>query len=178
MINCDSADTHYTYRKHAQLGTIRDETTIVRTGGQDVDGTGISLKMVTNANAEFPMLTLDTFELQKEVTSVGSSVTATVEFLHDSVTALTDAEIWLDIQYLGTSGLPISSFISDGISVVVAPAAQASSSETWTTTGMTNPNKQKLSVTFTPQEAGMIIATVRLAKASYTVYVDPKITLS
>ena len=43
---------------------------------------------------------------------------------------------------------------------------------------MSNPNKQKLSVTFTPQQIGTIKCRVCLAKTSKTVYVDPIATLS
>ena len=43
---------------------------------------------------------------------------------------------------------------------------------------MSNPNTQKLSVTITPQEAGYMQAKVYLAKASKTVYVDPKLTVT
>jgi hypothetical protein len=178
MFNCDSADTHYTYRKHTQIGTVRDETTLVRTGGASDGATTYSYKLVSNANAEHPLLTLDAPEMVRWNDTVGSAITVTVEFLHDSVTNLTDKDIFLDVMYLGTSGVPLASFVSDGASVVATAADQAASSETWTTTGMTNPNKQKLSVTFTPQEAGFIHAVPRLAKASTTVYVDPMFTVS
>ena len=43
---------------------------------------------------------------------------------------------------------------------------------------MSNPNKQKISVSFTPQMKGAVHVKVCLAKASTTVYVDPYITLS
>jgi hypothetical protein len=178
MFNCDSADTHYRYRKATQFGTIQDETTLVRTGGASDGTTTYSYKLVTNADAEHPMLTLDTPEIVRWNDTTGSSITVTVEFLHDSATALKDNEIWLAVMYLGTSGVPLASFVNDGVSVVATAASQASSSETWTTTGMANPNKQKMSVTFTPQEAGFLHATVRMAKASYTAYVDPKLTVT
>jgi hypothetical protein len=134
--------------------------------------------MVTNANAEFPMLTLDMPELHQWNDTTGSAITATVEILHDSATALTDKEVWLEVMYLGTSGYPLGSFATDTVDVLATAANQASSSATWTTTGMANPNKQALSVTFTPQEKGYIVATVRLAKASKTVYVCPKIDIT
>ena len=60
-------------------------------------------------------------------------------------------------------------------SYLSSAADQESSGETWDTTGMTNPNKQRLAVSITPREEGVIHATVRLAKASKTVYVCPKI---
>jgi len=178
MFNCDSGDTNYRYRKSTNLGSIRDETTLVRTGGASDGTTTISWKMTSGANAEFPQLTLDTPEIVRWNDTTGSAITVTVEFLHDSATNLKDNEVWLDVMYLGTSGAPLGSFVNDGISVVATAADQTDSSETWTTTGMANPNTQKLSVTFTPAEKGFIHATVRLAKASTTVYVDPMLTVN
>lgn len=179
MINCDSGDTNYRYRKATQFGTIQDETTLVRTGGASDGTTTYSLKMVTNGNAEYPLLTLDSPELKAWNETTGSSKTATVEILHDSATALKDDEIWLEAMYLGTSGYPLGSIVSDSKADVLASAAnQASSSATWTTTGMSNPNTQKLSVSFTPQEKGPVVFVVRMAKASYTVYVDPKVAIA
>lgn len=173
MFNCDSADTHYRYRKATQFGTIQDETTLVRTGGASDGTTTYSLKLVTNVDAEYPMLTLDTPECSLRNSAVGSSKTLTVCILHDSATALKDDEIWLEAMYLGTSGVPLGSFVSDAKADVLATAAnQTSSSATWTTTGMANPNKQELAVTFTPQEEGYLQFVVKMAKASYTVYVD------
>lgn len=105
-------------------------------------------------------------------------MTATIEVITDNVT-LTDGECWLEIQYLGTSGVPLGSFLSDAKADVLATAAnQTTSSETWTTTGLTTPVKQYLRVTFTPQEKGFVHAVVKLAKASTTVYVCPKLALA
>ena len=152
---------------------------LVRTGGASDGVTPISGKLASNGDAEYPLVVVETTDISIWNDSVGSSKTVTVEILHDSATNLTDGEIWLEVEYLGTSGFPLSSFVSDAKSDVLATAAdQTTSSETWTTTGMTNPNKQKLSVTFTPQEAGYFQAKVYLAKASKTVYICPKLTVS
>lgn len=178
MFNCDSGDTNYRYRKATQFGTIQDETGIVRTGGASDGTTTIAYKMVTNANAEHPMLTLDSPEIVRWNDTTGSAITLTVHGLWDSATNIKDNEIWLDVMYLGTSGAPLGSFVNDGISVVATAADQAASTETWTTTGMANPNKFKMAVTFTPQEKGFVHATVRMAKASATVYIDPMLNVS
>ena len=179
MHNCDSGDTNYRLWVEDYCGSIKTETTIVRTGGASDGTTAFSWKLASSANAEYPLLPLVTPELPAEWNAtVGSSVTATVEIVTDGVT-LTDGECWLEVQYLGTSGYPLSSFASDAKADVLATAAnQAASTESWTTTGLASPTKQKLSVTVTPQEAGFIQAVVKLAKASTTVYVDPKITLT
>jgi hypothetical protein len=173
MHNCDSGDTNYRMWVEDYAGSIRSETTIVRTGGASDGTTGLSWKMASSANAEYPLITLDSPEIVRWNDTTGSAVTVTVEVVTDNVT-LTNAECWVEVQYLGTSGFPLGSFVSDAKADFLATAAnQTSSSETWTTTGLTTPVKQKLAVTFTPQEKGYIHATVKLAKASTTVYACP-----
>lgn len=178
MHNCDSGDTNYRMQVADFAGTIITETVIVRTGGASDGTTTISWKLVSNSTAEYPHITLDTPEIVRWQESVGSSITVTVETITDNVT-LKDDECWLEVQYLGTSGFPLGSFVSDAKADVLATAAnQTASSETWTTTGLTTPVKQKLSVSFTPQEKGFIHAVVKLARASTTVYVDPELTVT
>jgi hypothetical protein len=179
MYNCAAGDTNYALWIEDYAGSIRHETTIVLTGGASDGTTPISWKMVSGANASYPMNLLYSSEMGDWIETVGGSTTLTVEFIHDSVTDLNDDEIWLEVDYLGTSGFPLGTLITDAkATVLTGAAAQASSSATWTTTGLTNPNTQKLSVTFTPQEKGFYSARVALAKASTTVYVDSKIIVS
>jgi hypothetical protein len=179
MHNCSATDTNYQLWEEDIFGSIKDETTIVRTGGASDGDTPIAWKMTSSASASFPSGALNSPPIFIPNTAVGASQTITVEIIHDSVTALDDDEIYVSVQYLGTSGLPLSLFASDAAaSVIATPAAQTSSSETWTTTGLTNPNKQKLAVTFTPEEEGLHFLTISLTKASYTVYVDPLGTVS
>ena len=178
MYNCDSADTNYRLWVRDYSGDTTSETTIIRTGGANDGTNGLSWKMASTANAEFPGIVLRSPEIVQWNETTGSSKTATVEVVTDGVT-LTDADCWLEIQYLGTSGYPRGSFADDSVANVLAtPANQTTSTETWTTTGLSSPTKQKLSVTFTPQEKGFIHAVVKLAKASTTVYVDPKLTVT
>jgi hypothetical protein len=89
--------------------------------------------------------------------------------------------IWLEVMCLDPGGTPVGKWQSDrcaNLNLNSNAADQASSIETWTTPGLATPVKQKLSVTFTPQEKGFIYAVINLAKASATVYVDPKLTVS
>lgn len=180
MHSCDSADTHIRFAEHSWQGSVVSQTgTLIRTGGAtQADGTAFSFLMNGSANSVHLWAPLQSPEFAVYNTAVGSALTATVEILRDNVTALKDNEIWLEVQYLGTSGFPQGSIINDRMTTVMStPANQASSSVTWDTTGMTNANKQKLEVTFTPREAGYIIARVMLA-ANTSVYVDPYITLA
>jgi hypothetical protein len=184
MYNCDSGDTNYRLWIEEYTGSIRDETTIIRTGGASDGTTGLSWKMATSASAEFAIHILRSPEIVRWNETTGSAITVTVEIVHDSQgsgtsSAFTNKEIWLEVQYLGTSGVPLSLFVSDEpADILTAATDQTSSSETWTTTGLATPVKQKLSVSFTPQEKGFIHATVCMAGASDTAYVDPKLTIS
>ena len=178
MHNCDSGDTNYRLWTQDLAGTVKSETTIVRTGGANDGTTGLSWQMVSAANAEYPLIDLASPEIVIWNEITGSAKTITIEVITDNVT-LTDEECWLEVQYLGTSGFPLGVFLTDAKSDVLATAAnQTTSSATWTTTGLTTPVKQKLEVTFTPQEKGFVHAKVMLAKASTTVYVDPKATVA
>lgn len=184
LFNCDSGDTNYRLWVEDYTGTIKQETTIVLTGGASDGTTSLSWRMVTSANAKVPHLLLVSPEIMVWNDTVGSSVTATVEIVHDSQGAgsgskFQDDEIWLEVMYLGTSGYPLGSWASDRAATVIATAAnQADSTATWTTTGLSSPVKQKLEVTFTPQEKGYVVGRVVVAKASKTVYVDPAMTVA
>lgn len=184
MYNCDSADTHERLWIEDYAGSIKSELTIVRTGGASDGTTPISWKMATSANAEYPLIRLESGEIFVPNSTVGSAITCTVEIVHDSQGAgsgakFQDDEIWLEAVGLGTSGTPLGTYYGDSKSDILATAAnQADSSETWTTTGLTTPIKQNLSVTFTPQERGDVILRVVMAKASKVCYVCPKVTVA
>jgi hypothetical protein len=182
MHNCDSTDTNYRLWVEDYLGTIKSETTNVRTGGASNGTTTISWRMASNADAEYPHLALESGEIPFWVSSTGAK-TATVEIMHDAQGSgtgsdLTNAEIWAEVQYLGTSGFPLGSFANNAKADVLASAADhTNSSETWTD-DITTPVKQKLTVSFTVNEIGPAILKVYLAKASSTVFIDPKVTVA
>lgn len=179
LYNCDSGAANYRVWIVTSAGSIREETTIVKTGGASDGTTSLSWNMTTVAatNELINPLISDTIAVWLE--SIGTSQTITIDIIHDSTVALTDAEVWLEIDYLGSSTNPLSSELSDKRATILTTATnQAASTESWTTTGLTNPNKQKLEVTFTPQMKGFVYARVFLAKPSYTIYVDYEPTVT
>lgn len=179
LYNCDSAGTIYKLWIKTFAGDIRDETTLVRTGGASNGSTVLSWKMVATANAKYPWFPLESDPIVIWNSTTGSSKTVTVEVLQDSATALTNGDIWLEVDYYGASGNPQGTKASSCVADVLTSTANISTSTaTWTTTGMANPNPQKLSVTFTPQLAGYFLCKVMLAKASATVYVDPRVSVA
>lgn len=179
MHNCDSADTNYRMWVEDYTGSIKSETTLVRTNGASDGTTSVSWKLVTNSSTNEFGGTLETPHIYIWNENVGSTITLTIDILHDSLTNLKDNEVWLEAESLSTTGFPLGTVVTDRrATVLTTPADQTTSSSTWTTTGMTNPNKQKLSVTLTPKEKGYLTLKVVCAKASYTLYVDPKVQVS
>lgn len=171
MYNCDAGDTNYKLWIETFAGKIREETTVVKSSGMTDGTTPISWKMTSNTNTNqwvAPLIS-DWFVIPNSTT--GSVVTVTAEIVHDSTTALKDDEIWIEVETVTTASSTLGAFVDDKTTLLATAADQASSSVTWTTTGLTNPNKQKCVASITPQEAGLIRARVYLAKASYTVYV-------
>jgi hypothetical protein len=183
MYNCDDGDTNYGLWIEDSRGSIRDETTIKRTGGASDGTTGISYKMESGSNVSYPF-GLESQEITRWQETVGSPITVSVEIVHDaqgdgSGGDFQTDEISLQVQYLGTSGFPLGSFVSSGAAnVLTTPTDYTNSSETWTTTGIASPVKQTLSVTFTPEEKGTIIAKVVLHKGPRDVYFCPKLTVT
>lgn len=178
VLGCNSGANIEDNRRFMYQGTLTTETTIKRTAGASDGTTAYCWKVVTTANNEhdFPF---ECFDGEMWNDDTGVAKTLTVHTVTDNVT-LTDAEIWLEVEYLGSAGSPISTLITDAnATVLTAGANQASDSgEAWTTTGLTTPVKQKLEVTFTPQMAGLIRWRVKVGKVSTTVYVCPKPDLS
>lgn len=148
---------------------LTPETTIVRTGGASDDDGNYAVKMVTTANCAWPCTVARSMPISVPNSTTGSSITVTVHIIRDSATNLTDREVWLEVEE------PDGTITTDACASVIASAAdQTSSSETWTTTGMTNPNKQQLAVTINASLAGPLLVTVCCAKPSTTFYICPE----
>lgn len=173
--NCHDAAGHVNYKLKIidGLGTIDHETTFVKAGGASDGTTPSSWKLTTNTAVAYPLSALFTPEILYWNEQVGIARTVTLDFLHDSVTGLTDADIWAEVTYPGSMSTPVNSVTISRAGLVSASSTLASSSSGWTTTGMANPNRQQVSVSFTPQAKGFITIKVYLAAASKTIYLDP-----
>jgi hypothetical protein len=158
---------------YSYVCNLSTETTIVRTGGASDGITPFSWKLVPQNSINSRELAFETFEGSLWNDAVGSAKSLTVHIITDGVT-LKDDEIWLEVDYLGSSSAPVASRVSTEALRLTAGANVASDTATWTTTGLTTPTKQKLVANFTPQMAGPIRWRIRYAHASATVYVCPR----
>ena len=173
VTNSDSAATNYKYYMSVMGGSVQQETTTIRSGG-DTDGvTPLSWRVATGINAmrhqPFP---LDEMAVWNTVT--GSAKTLTVEIA--GATSLTNADIWMEVEYPGSASTPMGGTISNKpASLLATPTTLPTSTATW----VGSPSAvQRLQVTFTPLAVGLVKVRVFLGKASATVYIDPIATIT
>jgi hypothetical protein len=177
--NCDSSGTTTRSEWYKYQGSIKTSTTVTKVDGAFNGVSNFSWNMTSNASNSYGF-PLDSPVLTMWCSTIGSLRTATISFVHDNVAALTTNDLWLDIAYHGSSSTPLTSFAKTNLFPlnINSTALPTDTGVTWVTTGLSNPNYQKLQIQFTPQMQGLINIKVYFAKASYTVYVDPKIVLS
>lgn len=154
-------------------GNIDVETTLVKSGGATDGTTQLSWKMASTSLVAYPATAFYSPEVMIWNGTTGSALTIGFDVLHDSATALTNAEVWIEANYAGSSSSPVETWVTSRVDPLTAATSVASSSVTWVTTGMSNPNKQRVTATFTPQAIGWLKLRLVLAKTSKTIYVDP-----
>ena len=174
---CTGANNDYAFAEYQYEGTVTHETTIVRSGGASDGVTPISHKMVSTANVVDNLYGLYGPRLGKW-TNANTSKTFTIEGVYDSLTNLQNDEIWMEFEYPANNTDGLGGFARDKCAINSTPADKTASAVTWTTTGLTNPNRFKCQVTVTPGKPGPITARICLAKPSTTIYIDPVITES
>lgn len=172
-------------------GAMTTDTGVVVTTGGATDGnTPYSWKIVTTAGANSSFLAnagafFDPFETPPlaELNVVagafktGASITATVQ-IASATAGLTNADVWLEAEYMGSSATPISTRLSTGVATILSTGSALAAGVAWNSSpgntytislAMTSPN---ISLN------GLIRFVVKVGKPSITVYVDPKVTLS
>jgi hypothetical protein len=173
-VRMGGSGVNYNQNRVRRTGSMKEETTVVRTGGASNGTTTISWKIDTTANAKW-ILPFDCPPIAIWNDTTGSSVTAAIEGIWGGGAVPNNDDIWIDVEYLGSSGSPLASFANDGkTDILAAGTGHTSSSQTWG--GSTT--KFKMAVTFTPQQKGWILVRVKVGKASSTFYIDPKVTLT
>jgi hypothetical protein len=170
LVNCFDG-TNIINERHNAAGSLTTERTITLTGGAQDDVGVYSHKMVSSTRSDRQVFPLDGFWLDLGYQQVGAARSAKVEII--SSVLLNNDDIWLLLEYQGTLGSSVASFLTTLPATLAANAALAASTATWNSSPAT-PVKQTLVVTFTPQVAGRVRGLVRRAT---TVYVNPVVSI-
>ena len=173
VISSDSTTTNYRHELYTGTGIQTVETTIVRTGGATNGTTPISWKIVTTTNIKlaFPFESLP-IAIWNDTTA--TTRTITLYGIWGGGAVPTNADIWFELNYMGSTLTPVSTFATCGVADILAAGTNLTT-DTSTWGGSTT--KFKMSVTLSspqPNMKGPIYLTVKAAKASSTFYIDPK----
>jgi hypothetical protein len=177
VIRSDSSGTNYRQERYAYEATQTVETTIVRTGGASIEGTGQSWKIVTTANPKWLWPYKSPF-MQVENKATGANVTVTVYGIWGTGSVPNNDDIWIEAEWLGSASFPLGSFInSTKANNLAAGSALSSDSSTWG--GSTTPFKMSVTLSSPqPAQTGPINIRVLAAKPSTTFYIDPQPVLN
>lgn len=182
QIVTDSTTTNYLQQRNTYQGVLTADTTHYNNA---TDGTtAISWKVITTANAK-PATPFECFQIVQWV-AAGTYANSKV-FISSATASLKTNDVWVDVQYLGSSyalGSPATSFgAGSGTATLpqipggTTPGTLAASSPAWGTSGLGN-DYQLAIPSFTTSAAGYVRFTVRVGKASLTVYIDPAVTVA
>lgn len=176
-IQCKTTDTNVTFNllQVDAAGTVESFTSGVRTGGatdkgEFLPGTPYCHKMVGVNNTFYQPVYSPRYPIP--ISSVGSGLTLTVELFADRATNLTDQDVFVELEYPGTSGNTLAVFSNSRGNPLATATDLTSSAASWTVTA-TNPQARKITIAFTPQETGVAFVRVGLILAGGTIYVDP-----
>jgi len=172
LVNCFDGTTILNERIRAAGALTVDRATF----GNTLDSLGAySFKLVSSVRSDRFVEALDTFFFDVENLSIGSVRTATVEII--SSLTLNDDDVYMSLEYLGTAGSTLATYVSSKPHTLATPAALTLSSASWTNPPAT-PVKQRVNVSFTPQTVGRVRARIHLGRPSTTIWVNPQLVLS
>lgn len=182
QIVTDSGATGYKQQRDMYQGTLTADTTHYNNA---TDGTTpVSWQVVATANAK-PQAPFECFQIVQWV-AAGTYASSKV-FITSATASLTKADVWVDVEYLGSSyalGSPATSFGAGSGSATLplipagtTPGALAAASPAWGTSGLGN-DYQLAIPSFTTSAAGYVRFTVKVGKASLTVNIDPAVTVA
>ena len=177
--DADAPEALYAATAH---GTLLSSASIYRTGGASVEGVAVGWLITTTALCS-EVTPFTTPWIYGTVASTGSK-TFDLYLTSDLAADLTDAECWLEVEYLKDADEAQWFLATDQRATITATAAAQTddTTSTWNGTGPSFTYKQKLSVTATIGETGQYRARVAVGKASIAstsyFYTDPKVTVS
>ena len=179
--NVGSADDPTSLRYHTYFGTIASSTTIYRSSGATIEGIANSWLVTTTANCNeyAPFHSPWIYGL---VSSTGSKVFDV--YITNDTADFTNAQVWLEVEYLATSDSPLWTLASDQRATITTTAADQDddTTSTWVGAGPAYTYKQRLRVTATVNETGQFRARVVTGVASIAssryFHIDPLVTVT
>lgn len=127
-----SSDTKtYIQRRYTYPGSLVEESTIIRTGGASDGTTGISWNINTNANALWGRQ-FEAFPIVIWNPTTAGNVTVTICGIINAAAVPNNDDIWMDVEYLGSSAAPLGSYATTNRAATASGTAlTADSTSAW-----------------------------------------------
>lgn len=177
--NCGPANAPTYLFNRTYFGDVVSSASIYRAGGATIESANVGWLITTTA-ASSESVPLRTPWIYGSVGSAGSK-TFDVYITNDTAD-FTDADVWLEVEYLGTASEAQTALANDHRTITTTAAAQTDdTASTWNGSGPSFTYKQKLSATATVNQTGQFRARVCVGLASIAssryFYVDPAVTV-
>lgn len=159
-------------------GTLTTDFANYQAAGASAAGTPFSWNIVTNANCSM-LAPFETFIMAEfYVGTVGSPISQKFDIMTDGAvvtTPLTNRDVQVDLEYFGSATSTLGSVITSGVANILTPGTTipTGSVNSWTTSGITTPQPQEITLTWTPQEVGYYRAVLKVNKPSLTLWTVP-----
>ena len=179
LTNCGPTDAPATIYHRAYEGNIASSSMVYRNGGATVEGDPTSWLVTTPDKA---IEGRPYYSPWMYGTAEVGSKTAVVHITNDTA-AFTDAEVWLEVEYLREADDPRFFYASDHRTITTPPQPQdTDTNSTWAGADPAFTFKQELRVTVTVGQAGQYRARVAVGvpsiAASRYFFVDPKVEVT
>ena len=179
--NVGALDNPAGLRYVTYFGTVVSSISIYRSGGATREGIANAWLVTTTANCNeyAPFHSPWIYGL---VSSTGSKTFDT--FITNDTADFTNAQVWLEVEYLATSDSPLWTLASDQRATITTTAADQDDDTTsaWVGAGPVYTYKQRLRVTATVGETGQFRARVVTGVASIAstrfFHIDPLVTVT
>jgi hypothetical protein len=179
--NVGPTDDPTSLKYHTYFGDIVSSTLIYRSSGATIEGIANSWLVTTTANCN----EYAPFHGPWMPSRVATAGTKNFDvFISNDSADFTDAEVWLEVEYLATAGSPLWTLASDQRATITTTAVVQDDdvTSTWNGAGPAFTFKQRLRVTATVNEPGQFRARVVVGVASIAssrnFYVDPDVTVT
>ncbi len=172
--DCDSGATNYEYKFYSLFGTVLTSTSVYRSGGFTDGTTPQSWQVAASSNVTVgvaaPFATEDMAVWNDNTAATGATVHLT------SSVPLTNAQVWLEVDYLGASGSSLGTTTSSRVSSVIGTgAALTTDGSTWTGA---QTYVYKITVPISPAQKGPVRARLYVAAETTAFYLDPMLTVA
>lgn len=177
FIGCDYASTPvsaFKNAKYSSAGALSTDTVRARSGGATDGKQTYSWAITTNSNVslQFPF---ETFEIPVWVDTTGAH-TATIELITDNV-VLTNNDVICEARYFSSASSPIVGVAAGSPDPLRVASNLSVSSATWSGS-FTTPKPQSITLSFATAIPGYVRIKVFIRKASVTLNICPKVTLT